>query len=680
MAPLDQLQLSPSSSSFTDSPNKQKALSPLHHADLASLALPPSPLIQKPTLISKRSSNFNPPESSIAPLRILGGLVGSFGMPFLVYQSFPASTIAGNLTFVHSFWDGIFHFSSIVTAIICLVVSVYCGPFLTSTTTQRAPSLQDDGNDNTAWSQPLSRFTGMKPSTSRAVVRRFKAFSSTVDGLAFVIGLSIFLPLNLVGMAPLVYPNWFWYPFAWTDYHVSHTTHLAPALEGLCLEQPIHDIKLPRRSWSFPSLFSQTVTEAERQHRPLCLTEKSWEFLSAGALSSYSAKDVKSVLKGVDYARNQSGGVAIAVLARDIKDSIEPLRQNVESLKHFIPNLTVVIFENDSKDGSRDAIKQWAQVAEGYEVDLMECAEAVDCKMGKKHRDDGKDFAHTSAIGQMDVFRQRVTDYITETPDYEDYSHMLVIDVDVAVSFSPLGIMHTLGEHPENAVASSGRQLLPFAMGTLMPPYDLSAFRPWATQDNHNTLSWHETFCALKPAGDRWRNECGAASPLLMMEALRADSTWESGDFYRVESAFNGAVLYPLDDVRDSQATYDAGEDGQRCEHVGFNLALKRPMYVNHKWDFHIDPENPGGPTLWRAQNIIKHITTNPTLIGTIIFTQVICVYIFCHAFVTLGVFLIFPLLAPLFSRSKSDVRRIIAWHQKRTRIEDAEDTLLKLV
>ena len=42
--------------------------------------------------------------------------------------------------------------------------------------------------------------------------------------------------------------------------------------------------------------------------------------------------------------------------------------------------VTVVVFENDSEDGSRAAFRAWAKRAT-YRVDLMECEEAAECKL-----------------------------------------------------------------------------------------------------------------------------------------------------------------------------------------------------------------------------------------------------------------------------------------------------------
>jgi hypothetical protein len=314
----------------------------------------------------------------------------------------------------------------------------------------------------------------------------------------------------------------------------------------------------------------------------------------------------------------------------------------------------------------------------------MECEEAKDCKFGKRHRDRGEKggFGASKAVGDMDIYRQRVTDYVTESPYYADFSHMLVLDLDLGVSLSPFGLLHSLGEHPENAVASSGRQLLPGSWGTLVTPYDASAFRPWPTLTNHWMLSIHQRWCSIMPPGQRWSNACDAISPFLGAEILRMDrGTSDSGDFYRVESAFNGVVVYPLDLVRESRATYDAGEDGQRCEHIGFNLALKKPMYVNRRWDMHLDPMKPGGPTGWRAKNIIGYVTGTPRIFFWVMVVHLSAYLAFVHSITTLGVYLVYPLMAPLLVGSQS-IRRLLSSHQrKRRRIwQTNEEALFKIV
>ena len=110
---------------------------------------------------------------------------------------------------------------------------------------------------------------------------------------------------------------------------------------------------------------------------------------------------------------------------------------------------------------------------------------------------------------------------------------------------------------------------------------------------------------------------------------------------YPVASAFNGATLYPLAQMKETKATYDYGDDGQRCEHIGFNLHMtdrerwgedpiasadfSDTMYVNPKWTLHLEPNRPGGPTGHRFVSIMN--TQGVNIQGVIMF----CTVVFCQ-------------------------------------------------
>jgi len=414
--------------------------------------------------------------------------------------------------------------------------------------------------------------------------------------------LSLFFTVWTISVTQLqiISPSWAWNPFMWT-YKVYHPNELKDALNGICLDN---------------------------KDNALCLPESSWRVLSSDALSSRNTEDVDAVKKGLFYAKDVSGGLVINVLSRDTIDSIPSLRDNVEALVPLFSKLSVVVFENDSKDGTRKAFQEWAKVANGYSVDLMECKEHPECMFGESHRYDSsesKDYFKSSAIGRMAEYRQRMVNYILE--NYKDYSHMLVVDLDLGVSISPLGILHTLGTLPDSPVASSGRQVWPGSSGTLIPPYDFSAYRAYPTERNSRLLHLHDMFCGLQPPGDRWRNQCDAVSSMHFMVILGQD--FRNDKPYRVLSAFNGATIYPIPLINSSQARYDAGDDAQRCEHIGFNIALNKPFYINPKWDMHVDPTNPGGPTGMRAAKNVLRIVVTPS----------IAIPIFCQNFFTMVLF-----------------------------------------
>lgn len=76
------------------------------------------------------------------------------------------------------------------------------------------------------------------------------------------------------------------------------------------------------------------------------------------------------------------------------------------------------------------------------------------------------------------------------------------------------------------------------------------------------------------------------------------DPMFHQGRPYEVQSAFNGITMYPLGLIRERGvlAKYNAGKDGQQCEHIAFHLSLRDTMVVNPKWSMHLKVNKPGGP------------------------------------------------------------------------------------
>ena len=400
---------------------------------------------------------------------------------------------------------------------------------------------------------------------------------------------------------------------------------------------------------------------------PLCLSENQWNELSSGKLSSLDPDDVATVKRGLRYLRNESGGLIINSLARNVADSIPALRHNMDGLSSLFRKydddvqqrgssssssgntddtpmrLSLVIFENDSTDGTREILRQWANDEssrpEGprYVVDIMSCGPMnPECKLGIVDRYDvSLTLSTASGVGRLGEFRQRLMNYILTKEEYQSYTHMIVLDVDLGISISPLGLLHTLGLDngrlaAEYIVASSSKQVWPGTLGAITPPYDFSAFRPKKEESNKRVRTMHKLFCQLLPVGDRWRNLCDASSPMQLFMIQSANDVSNHGNRpYVVTSAFNGLAMYPLDLIRNRgvQAHYDAGVDGQQCEHVSFHLSLAKTMYVNPKWTMNLRPERPGGPSGWQACKTLFYAICGRPIVVTLMVLSKICLF-----------------------------------------------------
>jgi len=460
--------------------------------------------------------------------------------------------------------------------------------------------------------------------------------------MPFVISI-IFSLLVIINMTlQMVCPHSIWNPFIWGWYRVYLPADISKTIESACLHSS--------------SIDSIAATSSSNNIRPLCLSEKQWSDLSSGKFSSYNPEDVSAVERGLDFLQNQSGGLIINALARNVVGSIPALRQNMDGLASLFnqesshTKLSLVIFENDSNDGTRQAFQSWSEQESSrkdgprYTVDLMSCGpKNPNCELGIMDRYDNMNLftnPTASGVGKLGEFRQILLEYILDKEEYNDYSHMIILDADLGTSLSPLGLLHTLGLEnniaQDHVVASSSSQVWPGTMGTIIPPYDLSAFRPKESKFNQKVRELHQSFCELMPAGDRWRNMCEACSPmqLFMIQSANDVSTHHELP-YEVVSAFNGLTLYPMNLIRQrgSQARYDAGDDGQRCEHVGFHLSLQKPMFVNPKWSMNLKPNKPGGPTGLRAiKTLVYAVFGRPNVMLCLIIGNLVFFYILVSA------------------------------------------------
>ena len=540
------------------------------------------------------------------------------GLPFMIWDGHPDLGAFTILRHVEIVWSSLLHISMWPIAAMTIGIMAVCprgGFAVPSWMVSLARLVSKKGKEQPQ--QPVTISSHWKISLLVSVL-----LSTAVIGQLFL---------------QMWVPSLLWNPFMWGWYTVYYPKDISNAFKGACLERQDKNVAAP-----------------------LCLGEGQWKELSSGMLSSYNADDVLTVQRGLDYLQHESGGLVINALARNIADSVPALRQNIEGLLPFYNSqeskekLSIVVFENDSDDDTRDEIKLWAkQEKEGqdrYNVDLIDCGpKNPDCKLGIIDRYDNMPYfsnPNASGVGKLGEFRQIVLDYIMKSDYYKNYSHMLILDVDLGASISPLGLIHTLGLEDgisqTNVVATSSRQVWPGTFGTIIPPYDLSAFRPAPTKRTTKIRQMHKDFCELQPEGDRWRNMCEACSPMqLFMIQSADDSTYNGRRPYEVGSAFNGLTIYPLSLVREkgSQARYDAGIDGQRCEHVGFHMSLKDTMYVNPKWTMNLKPSKPGGPTGYRAiKTLLYAVFGRPAVMTSIVVGNLSFFFVFVASFWMLGV------------------------------------------
>eukprot|EP00656_Telonema_subtile_P002194 TRINITY_DN10956_c0_g1_i3.p1 TRINITY_DN10956_c0_g1~~TRINITY_DN10956_c0_g1_i3.p1 ORF type:complete len:396 (-),score=63.33 TRINITY_DN10956_c0_g1_i3:245-1432(-) len=343
----------------------------------------------------------------------------------------------------------------------------------------------------------------------------------------------------------------------------------------------------------------------------LCLGVGAWSSLSAGQLDP--REHGEGVQRGLAWVRP---GVVVAVVARDLRASVLPLEQNLLAMCRLLPKVAVVLFENDSVDGTREALAAMARriTRPGCVIELIECSEAPDCMLAEKDRWDsvgGSWDTRQPITSRLSRYRNRVLQHVLGK--FGQYSYMMVVDPDLKASWSLLGMLHAIGASPGRAVASNGRMSWPGGLGSLLVPYDFAAFK----QQQSGLLSvLHGWFCGLAPAVSQMRAQCDAMSPF-QLSMVSAYDLGSAGP-YVLASAYNGAVVYPMGLLNETKARYSPGA-GAECEHVQLHAMLGE-VVLDPAWKTVVELGERAGPQGLRALKMILLSCAEPSwiLMGTI--------------------------------------------------------------
>lgn len=225
-------------------------------------------------------------------------------------------------------------------------------------------------------------------------------------------------------------------------------------------------------------------------------------------------------------------GVSRAVfcgLARDVQKSLPSVAGRIERAGAMFGDYRVVIYENDSTDGTRDFLQAWARLNPRVEI----LSETLHTPRWGRERD-------TRRTRQLAACRNRYLAHAVE--HHAGFDHLIVLDTDLPRGFSPIGLATSFGYRGWHVMGSNG-----IAAPLVPQPPDLPMFfDAWA-----------------------FRAE-GRAEPLPFAEINRLHFLRGQPPF-PVWSCFGGLAVYDMAALR-SGARY-GGDD---CEHVVLHRRLRR--------------------------------------------------------------------------------------------------------
>lgn len=221
------------------------------------------------------------------------------------------------------------------------------------------------------------------------------------------------------------------------------------------------------------------------------------------------------------YRKMKQQEVIICGLARDVMQALPRTIARIERLGEKFRDYKVIIFENDSTDGTLEMLQYWQKVNPRVEI--------LSKQLGAKKWGPVQDMVR---MAQMAAYRNHYLQHIREQQYKFDY--LIVFDLDIPLGFSYDGIAHSFGHDNWDMVGSNGILVPPY--GDPIPDpifYDAFAFRP---------------------------KEGEAAKSLEEINALQFQ---RGEELVPVESVFGGLAIY-----RSAGIVAGAEYGGEDCEHV----------------------------------------------------------------------------------------------------------------
>jgi hypothetical protein len=267
----------------------------------------------------------------------------------------------------------------------------------------------------------------------------------------------------------------------------------------------------------------------------------------------------------------------IAGITRDNLKQFPTMVKYIELIGKAFKDYRVVIFENDSNDGTKMALEEWK-------------------KHNKKVKIISQDFANQKRPSHKFMAEAR-NQYLGAIQDkeYDDFDILMVIDMDMEQGVDIRGIEDSFSKIGQwDAVCSNG---IRSQMGNMM--YDMFAFR--SEEFPFSPTQWQD-ICTKNDPNDKWNKKCTGGKAytigkdfshlkdtylekdalywmLIMPQGQRAYPI--NSSLIPVYSCFGGMAFYKRDFTK--ECYYDSIEDD--CEHVKFHQCLREKnnarMFMN---------------------------------------------------------------------------------------------------
>jgi hypothetical protein len=269
--------------------------------------------------------------------------------------------------------------------------------------------------------------------------------------------------------------------------------------------------------------------------------------------SEYAESFRTNVVAGMDMAAGET--INVVAIARNCGEHLTNTLECIDSLRPYFGKLRFYAFENDSVDGTAEALDAYAAKHPDAFVE-HDTLKRPDLRGWEPDR--------TVALAE---YRNRCRDYVEA--NWSDAQWTIVLDMDPHGGFLPDGVFNSI-----YWLATTGRRVSPSGDAYATPGAMASYSILRKTVEGGGTFWAHYDAYAARPMS-WWRDrkeEIGMGWFQHMMMPIGAPPM-------RMNSAFGGLCLYRTDAFLSSR--YSGGD----CEHVNFHRGMAAAAY-----DLYLNP------------------------------------------------------------------------------------------
>lgn len=245
--------------------------------------------------------------------------------------------------------------------------------------------------------------------------------------------------------------------------------------------------------------------------------------------------------------------ILIAALARDCKKAIIKNIPKIEILRKEFISSHVVIIENDSKDGTKDILKQWEKQSEGVKAIMNNFGTITISKSSESILHPGSSLHR---ISKMTKYRNMYMDYAKNVDFRIDY--LITIDIDIE-DFSPTDIIKCIKDAPNDwgGLFANGRTYYYH----ISKYFDMFAFLP---SNSNEVINFKNMI----------------TNNHILEKLLRQHK------FVECISAFGGIGIYKWDLIKDLHYETHPNKNSKifemQCEHISLNKNIINKGYKNY--------------------------------------------------------------------------------------------------